>query len=109
MPSAKLRFLNSDRSTIGFFSVSSQIRKATKPIAVTIASTTIWVEANQSASLPVSSITCSAPTQTISSPSPTVSMGSLRVGRLAVLQIAPSTGHVTIRPTGTLIRKIQPQ
>ena len=69
---------------------------------------TIAVEENQSASLPVSSMTCSAPTQTISSPSPTVSIGSLRVG-VSRLASARQDRNVTISPTGTLIRKIQPQ
>ncbi len=77
-------------------------------MAVTMARITISLELNQSRSLPWSSITCSAPTQTIKSASPTMSIGSLRVGvsRLfRFIQVAP----VTSRPTGTLIRNIQPQ
>ena len=48
------------------------------------------VEANQSASLPVSSMTCSAPTQTTSRPSPTVSIGSLRVGVSRLCRLRPA-------------------
>ena len=69
---------------------------------------TIWVEANQSRSLPWSSITCSDPTQTTSNVRPTVSMGSLRVGVSRLLRLIQAR-KVTAIPTGTLIRNIQPQ
>ncbi len=60
----KLRPLNSDRSTAGLASVSSQISQAIKPTMAITVITTIRVEWNQSSFLPRSSIICSAPTQT---------------------------------------------
>src|SRR2546430_1089122 len=56
----KLRERNSDRSTIGCSSVSSQMRNTTNPTTATQASATMTVELNQSRSLPWSSSTCSA-------------------------------------------------
>ena len=76
----KLRRANSRRSTTGCSSVSSQTRKIASPTTATIASTTICPEWNQSRSLPLSSMICSAPTQITSSPRPTPSIGSLTVG-----------------------------
>ena len=108
VPKVKFQNLNSDRSTIGCFSVSSQMRKAKKPITAMIASTMMEVDENQSASLPVSSMTCSVPTQRISRPSPTVSMGSWRVG-VSRLERLVQHRNAAIKPTGTLMRKIQPQ
>ena len=108
MPITKLLDRNSDRSTIGCFSFSSQITQAMKPTMAMHSSTTMAGEENQSASFPVSSITCSAPTQTSSSMKPVRSIGSLRVGvsRLAMFR-QHSTAHRM--PTGTLIRKIHGQ
>ncbi len=105
-PRAKLRDLNSDRSTIGWASVSSQANQATNDTAATRVSMTTAGEANQSASLPMSSITCSEPTQATSSPRPTLSTFSFRVGvsRLARLR-QQRKAHST--PTGTLMKKIQ--
>ena len=107
-PTVKLRDLNSDRSTMGFFSVNSQITHATKAIAATAAITTIAGDPNQSASLPVSSITWKAPTHTSNSMKPVVSTGSLRVGvsRLAMLRQHRNAQRA---PTGRLIRKIHCQ
>ena len=62
-------------------------------------------EANQSASLPVSSITCSAPTQTSSSMKPVVSIGALRVG-VSRPRMPRQQSQAQMIPTGTLIRKI---
>ncbi|MCY1376887.1 hypothetical protein D9M69_644140 [compost metagenome] len=75
----KLRSLNSRRSTTGWASVSSQIRKKTKATKAVAASAMMVGLANQSSSLPLSSMICSAPTQTTSSARPTLSIGSLRV------------------------------
>ncbi|SRR5258706_16192687 len=108
VPKVKLDDLNNDRSTIGWLSVISQITQATKPTTATSASTTMAEEANQSASLPVSSITCRAPTQISSSMNPVRSIGSLRVG---VSRAAIKRQHrkLATSPTGTLIRKIHGQ
>src|SRR6266853_6240225 len=76
----KLRERNSDRSTIGCSSVSSQIRKIANVTTATQASATIVAELNQSRSLPWSSSTCNAPTQITSSARPTVSTGTFAVG-----------------------------
>ncbi len=108
MPRAKFLDLNSDRSTIGCFSPSSQITQAMKPTMAISSSTTMAGELNQSASLPVSSITCSAPTQISSSMKPVVSIGTLRVG-VSRLASGRQQRKAQIRPTGTLIRKIQGQ
>ncbi|CPM11195.1 Uncharacterised protein [Bordetella pertussis] len=75
----KLRSLNRRRSTTGWASVSSQIRKNTKATKAVAASAMITGLANQSSSLPLSSMICSAPTHTTSNSRPTLSMGSLRV------------------------------
>ena len=74
-PIEKLRRLNRRRSTIGCSSVSSQTRNTTKPTAATTAIATIWLDSNQSSSLPLSNIICSAPTQITSRARPTVSIG----------------------------------
>jgi hypothetical protein len=63
---------------------------------------------NQSRSLPRSSIVCRLNTQKASSISPTVSIGSLRVGVSRVESERHEISAQTI-PTGTLIKKIQPQ
>src|SRR3569832_2445520 len=70
----------SDWSTTGCSSVVSQMIQATKPTAAMQASITIKGEENQSASLPVSSMIWSEPTQNTNNNKPTRSMGSLRVG-----------------------------
>ena len=49
-------------------------------LTATTASARISLLSNHSSSLPLSSMICSAPTQTTSKASPTVSMGSLRMG-----------------------------
>ncbi|KOF55155.1 hypothetical protein AD428_02170 [Achromobacter sp. DMS1] len=78
-PTEKLRSLKSLRSTTGCASVSSHIRKKTKATKARQASRMMVGLANQSSSLPLSSMICSAPTQTTNSARPTLSMGSLRV------------------------------
>jgi hypothetical protein len=65
---------------MGFFSVNSQISQAANAMTVITASVTTNGEENQSSSLPLSSMICSAPTHTTSSAMPTRSTGSLRVG-----------------------------
>jgi hypothetical protein len=108
VPSAKLRSRNSDRSRMGCSSVVSHSRKAMKPSTDTSASTMTWVDPNQSAFLPVSSMICSAPAQTTSRPSPTMSMGSLAVALSRAARLLQHNAATT-SPTGTLTRKIQPQ
>ncbi len=56
MPTAKLRDRKWLRSTMGCFSVISQMTQAKKPISETIASTTMAGDENQSASLPWSRV-----------------------------------------------------
>src|SRR5579859_379216 len=104
----KLRDLKSDRSTIGYSALSSQINQAAKAMTATIVSTMIAEELNQSASLPVSSITCKAPTQVRSRTTPVRSMGTSLVGVSRLIMLRQQTTLQTI-PTGTLIRKIQGQ
>ncbi len=67
---------------------------------------TITDEWNQSRSLPLSSMICSAPTQMNSSTRPTRSMGSLRVGVSCDLRFVQQT-NVQKMPTGILMRNIQ--
>ena len=64
-------------------SVSSQMRNNTKPTTATIARIAICGESNQSRSLPLSSMICSAPTHITSRPRPTPSIGRLRRRRFA--------------------------
>ena len=101
-PNAKLRPMNKRRSTTGCSSVSSQTTKMAKPIKATKPNTTISVEANQSSSLPLSSINCKAPTHSTSRVRPTLSMGSLRVG-VSRLRYMPQVSAAEARPTGTLM------
>src|SRR5215467_12708461 len=108
VPSAKFGDLNKDKSTIGCFSVSSQISQARKPTAAMAASTQMTGELNQSASLPVSNITCSAPTQISSSAKPVVSTGSFRVGVSRPLSPRQHRKKQAA-PTGRLMRKIHSQ
>ena len=79
-PAAKLRRRNRRRSTTGWASVSSQTMNTARLTTATMASMTIRPEANQSSSLPLSSMSCSAPTHSTSRASPRLSMGSLRTG-----------------------------
>ena len=79
-PKPKLRPENKLRSTTGCSSVSSHTTNTAKATTATMASTMIWLDANQSSSLPLSSMSCNAPTHSTSSDSPTVSIGSLRMG-----------------------------
>ena len=76
----KLRRVNRDRSTTGCFSVSSQIRKIVKPTTATMANVMICPDPNQSRSLPLSSMTCRAPTHNTSRNKPILSIGRLMVG-----------------------------
>ncbi|MNY07389.1 hypothetical protein D3C86_1401900 [compost metagenome] len=71
--------MNRRRSTTGWASVSSQIRKKTNATKAVAASAMMVGLANQSSSLPLSSMICKAPTQTTSRTRPSLSMGSLRV------------------------------
>jgi hypothetical protein len=70
-PAVKFRLRKIRRSTTGSSSVSSQIRKNPSETAAVIARPTISGEPNQSSSRPLSSISCSEPTHSSSSPSPT--------------------------------------
>src|SRR3546814_17662838 len=74
-PDVKLRYLNSVRSITGCSAVSSQIIKNTKETTATTAMVVMALLANQSSSLPLSSISCNAPTHSNSKHSPTVYMG----------------------------------
>src|SRR5271154_5182652 len=105
---AKLRDLKKLRSTIGLASVSSQISQARKPMTATMPSVRIRGEDHQSASLPLSSMTWSAPTQITSRAKPTRSTGTLRVGVSRLDSIRQHTVAQTI-PTGRLIRNIHGQ
>ena len=80
MQEEKPRCRKTRRSTIGYSSVSSQIRKERNPITAMMASTQISVDENQSRSLPSSSMICSAATQTIKSSMPTLSTGLMTAG-----------------------------
>jgi len=62
-------------------------------------------ELNQSTSLPLSSITCSAPTHTTRSANPTLSTGRRRVGVSRLDRLVQQMAAQTI-PTGRLIRNI---
>ena len=77
-------------------------------MAETMAMTTMAGELNQSASFPVSSITCRVPTHTTRSAKPMPSTGTLRVGvsRPAMFR---QQRKAQIAPTGTLIKKIHGQ
>src|SRR5471030_1492214 len=100
--------LNSDRSTIGWSSVSSQTTRKQSATTATAASTIISVELNQSSSLPRSSITCRQPTPNTRSTRPMLSIGRICVGvsrPLSVLNVSATTTTAI----GTLIKKIQPQ
>ena len=89
VPARKLRTLNSRRSTIGCASVSSQTTNSAEARrAATTASATMTGEPNQSSSLPLSSMICSAPTQITISARPTVSIGQLARRRLARGEVA---------------------
>ncbi len=89
----KLRRANRRRSTTGCRSVSSQTTNSAKPTPAAIARSQICVEPNQSRSLPLSSMICSAPTHSTSRPRPTPSIGSLRVGRFARAVDHPRDRH----------------
>jgi hypothetical protein len=104
----KPRWRKTRRSTIGLASVSSQIRNATKPIAATMARPAIIGEANQSCSLPRSSMTCRAPTQTINKPRPTRSTRDLASG-VSCLRSNRQANQLQIAATGTLIQKMEAQ
>ncbi len=106
VPKPKLRDLNRLKSTMGCFSVRFQMSQAMNATTVTTRSITMVVELNQSRSLPLSSMICSAPTQTNSSARPTRSIGSLRVGVSCDLRLFQQMNAQTM-PTGTLMRKIQ--
>ena len=60
-------------------------------------------ELNQSRSLPLSSMICSAPTQITSSPRPTPSIGTLRGRRLALAVDQSRSTNAAAMPTGTLM------
>ena len=107
-PMVKFRDLKSERSTIGLSSVSSQTIRKLMAITATIVSTIISLEANQSSSLPRSSITCRLPIPITSSarPTPSIRRCSVRVSRLRRVCSVITT---TAMPIGTLMKKIQPQ
>ena len=98
------------RSTTGLASVSSQMTKAAKLIAATIASPMIQVEPNQSCSRPVSSMIWNAPTESTSSAMPIMSIGALARGVSKRASRVP-TPKAQIATTGRLMKKIhgQPQ
>ncbi len=107
-PMVKLRDLNSDRSTIGLSSVSSQTIRKLIATTATMVRMIISLEENQSSSLPRSSITCRLPIPMISSagPTPSIRRCSVLVSRLRRVCRVIST---TATPMGTLIKKIHPQ
>ncbi len=72
--------MNSVRSTTGWSSVSSQITRKVRPTTATTPRTQITFELNQSRSLPLSSITCRAPTPSTSATRPVTSIGERAVG-----------------------------
>jgi len=76
-PTVKLRCLNSDRSTTGWRACSSHTTRKVRHSSAVMPSVTIIGEANQSWSLPLSSMNCSAPTPTTSNTRPITSMGAL--------------------------------
>ncbi len=96
------------RSTMGLASVSSQIRKAMNPTSAVRPRATISGEANQSWSLPRSSMICRQPTHRTISSRPMTSTRALTV----FVSWLNSTRH-TRKPApmaiGTLTRKIEPQ
>ena len=96
------------RSTAGCPSVSSQITQAANPTMAQSDNTTIIGLLNQSRSLPRSSTVCRLNTQKASRIRPMVSIGSLRVGvsRAARWRQVARPARM---PTGTLMKKIQPQ
>ena len=104
----KFRDLKSDRSTMGLSSVSSQTIRKLIATTATIVRMMISLEANQSSSLPRSSITCRLPIPIISSarPTPSIRRCSVRVSRLRSVCSVITT---TAMPIGTLMKKIQPQ
>ena len=80
-------------------------RKPTTAKMASMVMNGLW---NQSRFLPRSSMVCRLNTQKVSRKSPTVSMRSLRVGVSRLFSIVQLMKPVS-RPSGTLIRKIQPQ
>ncbi len=96
------------RSTIGFLSVSSQIRKAMNPMTAVRPRPMISGEANQSRSLPRSSMICNAPTQRIISSRPMTSTRALTVF-VSWLNSTRQTRKPAPMAIGTLTRKIEPQ
>lgn len=101
-PAQKLRIRNSVRSTTGCGSPRSQIMKAAKPTTATTPQATTQGEANQSCSLPMSSITCMAATQITSSARPMESMGSARRSDSRLWKMLQVTS-TAMMPTGTLM------
>ena len=73
-----------------------------KPTTATTASVTTMLEWNQSCSLPRSSMTCIAPTQTTSSARPIASIGSLRIW-LSRSRYNIHAAPAAARPIGTLM------
>ena len=100
--SVKLRLLKKLRSTMGAFSVNSQISQAMSPTTATTPKMTMNGEENQSSSLPLSSMICNEPTQTTSNARPTLSIDSLRVG-VSRLPRYVQQMNATNRPTGMLM------
>ena len=76
--------------------------KNAKPTMATTASATISPELNQSSSLPLSSISCIAATQTTSSTSPMRSSGMRRGGTWRSRNSCQTTA-IAPRPSGTLM------
>src|ERR1700678_4804452 len=105
VPRVKLRDLNRLKSTMGCCSVISQISHAANAMTVMTVRVTMKGELNQSRSLPLSSRTCSAPTQMNNRNRPTRSMGSLRVGVSRDFKLVQQM-NTQSTPTGTLMRKI---
>ncbi len=107
-PKVKPPWRNTCKLTIGCSSVSSQIRKATKPTAAMQASATISGSENQSCSRPMSSMNCNEPTQVSIRHRPITSIGSLTVAVSAGGSRARAA-TTQITTSGILIRKIQCQ
>ena len=109
VPSAKLRPLNSDRSTTGFFSVSSQIRKAAKPTAGDDRQDrrSRWRRTSPGPCPGPASPAATRP-RPPAAPGPPYRSAACGSGVSRLLRLVQAR-TVTTRPTGTLIRKIQPQ
>ncbi len=105
---ANPRWRKTRRSTIGWSSVSSQLMKARNVSPAKIARARMKGESNQSRSLPLSSMICMAPTQTMRRIRPKKSIGrrSVAVSRLRSMRQAKKA---QISAGGTLMKNTHGQ